>query len=283
MPDSKPPALVELEQLMLNPPATSRIIEIDSVSAAEILKDRNHGNRPPKPNKVQQFAADMANGRWGVTGDTLKFDPNGRLLDGQNRLAASVRVGKPFTTHVVFGIDPALFGRMDIGKPRNPADVLHIAGYKYASTLASALRWAYLLDTNPYNRDTLQPDFVLELARDKYPDIESCIKFGREINRQFAHPAGQAAALMYKFQKSDKSKADDFLQAWIKGQRNGKYQIIDTMQALLHSQKANNNGRIHELTRAAVIIKAWNIFKAGLKGSLQQLQAAMTLEVEAIS
>ena len=88
---------------------------------------------------------------------------------------------------------------------------------------------------------------------------------------------------MYNFRKSDPDKAEDFFQAWIKGQRNGKYQIIDTMQALLHSQKANNNGRIHEAVRAAVIIKAWNIFKAGHKGSLQQLQAAMTTQIEAIS
>lgn len=276
-------ALAEIEQFLQNPPATSRIIDIDPATAAAILSERNKGNRPPKPNKVQQFATDMANGAWGLTGDTLKFAPDGRLLDGQNRLAASVRADKPFKTHVVFGIDPGLFGRMDIGKPRNPADILHIAGYKYASTLASALRWAYLLDTNPYNRDTFRPEFVLELARDHYPDIEESIKYGRDINRQFAHPAGQAAALMYKFMKSDKNKALDFLQAWLKGQRNGKYQIIDTMQALLHSQKANNNGRIHELTRAAVIIKAWNIFKAGHKGSLAQLQAAIQATVETIS
>lgn len=276
-------ALKKIEQFLIDSPETSRVVEIDPASAASILAERNKGNRPPKPNKVQQFAADMAKGAWGVTGDTLKFAPDGRLLDGQNRLAASVRASAPFKTHIVFGIDPALFGRMDIGKPRNPADVLHIAGYKYASTLASALRWAHLLDTNPYNRETFGPEFVLGLARDRYPDIEDSLKEGRAINRQFAHPAGQAAALMYKFSKSDSAKAQEFLQAWLKGQRNGKYQIIDTMQALLHSQKANNNGRIHELTRAAVIIKAWNIFKAGHKGSLAQLQASMQTPVEAIS
>jgi hypothetical protein len=276
-------ALQEIEQFLMNPPVTSRIVEIDPESAEQILRDRNHGNRPPKPNKVQQFASDIAQDRWGLTGDTLKFAPDGRLLDGQNRLAAAVRAAKAFKTHIVFGIDPSLFGRMDIGKPRNAADVLHIAGYKYASTLASALRWAHLLDTNPYNRETLKPEFVLELARDHYPDIEESIKDGRDINRQFAHPAGQAAALMYKFGKSDAAKAEEFLHAWIKGQRNGKYHIIDTMQALLHSQKANNNGRIHELVRAAVIIKAWNIFKAGHKGSLAQLHAAMTTNVEEIA
>lgn len=277
------PAILEIEKHLKNPPQTSVIIDVDPKTAEQILTDRNKGNRPPKPNKVQQFAADMAKSRWGVTGDTIKFGTDGRLLDGQNRLSASVRSGRSFQTHVVFGIDPALFGRMDIGKPRNPADVLHIAGFKYASTLAAAIRWAHLLDTDPYNRETLQPEFVLDLARTTYADIEPFLKVGREINKQFSHPAGQMAALIYNFSKHDESKAKDFARAWQRGERNGKYQIIDTMQALLHSQKANNNGRIHELTRAGIIVKAWNIFKAGQKGSLAQLQAALSTKIEPIS
>ena len=172
---------------------------------------------------------------------------------------------------------------MDIGKPRNAADVLHIAGFKYASTLAAGIRWAHLLDTDPYNRETLHPDFVLELARGKYADLELFLKFGREINKQFSHPAGQIAALIYNFAKHDDNKAKDFIRAWQRGDRNGKYQIIDLMQAQLHSQRANNNGRIHELARAGIIIKAWNIFRAGQKGSLAQLQAALTTRIEKVS
>jgi hypothetical protein len=276
-------AKTEIEKHLLNPPKTSVVMDIDPKTAEQILAERNKGNRPPKPNKVQQFAADIAKGRWGLTGDTIKFGTDGRLLDGQNRLSAGVRTGKSFRSHVVFGIDPELFGRMDVGKPRNPADVLHIAGFKYASTLAAAIRWAYLLDTDPYSRETLQPEFVLELARKKYADIDPYLKIGREINKQFSHPAGQMAALIYNFAKRDANKAKDFVRAWQRGERNGKYQIIDIMQALLHSQKANNNGRIHELTRAGVIIKAWNIFRAGQKGSLAQLQSALTTKIESMS
>ncbi|MEP9396465.1 hypothetical protein [Mesorhizobium sp. KR2-14] len=275
-------ALNEIEGLIGNPPVTSRILEIDPLSARVILEQRNKGNRPPKPNKVQQFSSDIGLDRWGLTGDTIKFGSDGRLLDGQNRLAACVRANRSFRTHVVFDIDPALFGRMDIGKPRNASDVLHIAGYKYASTLASALRWAYLLDTNPYNRDTLKPDFVLDLARSRYPDIEPFLSKGRALNRQYAHPAGQAAALLFKFSKSDRSKCLEFYDAWMAGKRNGQHQIIDTMQALLHSQKVNNNGRMHELVRASIIIKAWNIFRLGQKGSLAQLQAAMNSPIEKV-
>jgi hypothetical protein len=259
------------------------VIEIDPATAGKVLFERNSVNRPRKPNKVQQFADDLSSQRWGLTGDTIKFGTDGQLLDGQNRLAACVRANVPLLTHVVFGIDPALFGRMDIGKPRNAADVLHIAGFKYASTLAAALRWAHLLDTDPTNRETFQPDFVLALARNQYADIEPFLKFGREINSQFAHPAGQTAALIYKFAKSDEIKAKDFVRAWKKGDRNGQYKIIEEMQSLLHSQKVNNNGRIHELARASIIIRAWNIFKQNQKGSKTQLQAAVTDPIEQIS
>jgi hypothetical protein len=275
--------LEQIEKWIKNPPMTSVVITIDAASAQTILETRNEGNRPPKPNKIGQFTRDMEDGRWGLTGDTIKFGSDGSLLDGQNRLGAAVRSNCSFKTHVVFGIDPALFGRMDIGKPRNAADILHIAGYAYASTLASAARWAYLLDNDPYARSTLQPDFVLDLARNHYPDIEPFLKKGRDVNRQFAHPAGQTAALLYKFSKSDPNKADEFLSAWLSGKRSGKASIIDTMQALLHSQKANNNGRIHELARAAVIIKAWNFFKANQKGSLAALQKAVNSPIEDIS
>lgn len=226
----------------------------------------------------------MAAGKWGLTGDTLKFAPDGRLLDGQNRLAACVRAGKPFKTHVVFGIDPRLFARMDIGKPRNAADILHIAHYKYASTLAAALRWAYLFDNDPHSRETLKPEFVLELARKHYRDIEPHLKQGREINRQYGHPAGQMAALMYKFSKADRADALDFMRAWMRGHREGRHSIIDSMQTVLQSIKANNNGRIHELTRAAAIIKAWNIFRGVSKGSAAQLRAvALKQQIEPIA
>jgi hypothetical protein len=161
------PASLIIEKYLANPPETSVVMEIDPKTAKAILDTRNVKNRPPKPNKVHQFAAEMARDRWGLTGDTIKFGTNGELLDGQNRLSASAKSGKSFRTHVVFGIDPTLFGRMDIGKPRNAADVLHIAGFKCAATLAAAISWAHLLDTNPCDRDTLQPEFVLERARGK--------------------------------------------------------------------------------------------------------------------
>jgi hypothetical protein len=74
------PASLSIENYLINPPKTSVVIEIDSKTAKAILDTRNKKNRPPNPNKVQQFAADMTKDRWGLTGDTIKFGTNGQLL-----------------------------------------------------------------------------------------------------------------------------------------------------------------------------------------------------------
>ena len=49
---------------------------------------KNTGNRPVKKAKVAQYARDMTEGRWEITGEAVKFAQSGRLIDGQNRLHA---------------------------------------------------------------------------------------------------------------------------------------------------------------------------------------------------
>ena len=73
----------------------------------------------------KKYAADISDKMWGVTGDTIKFGSDGLLKYGQNRLSACVRGSKPFTSHTVFGIDPALFARMDTAVTGRPRRVPH--------------------------------------------------------------------------------------------------------------------------------------------------------------
>src|ERR1700691_3954015 len=100
-----------LKELIAQPPGPSHVIEWSPKLAEHVLTELNPKNRPRKPGKIKQYAADISNKAWGVTGDTIKFGSDGLLKDGQNRLSACVRVNKPFTSHTVFGIDPALFLR----------------------------------------------------------------------------------------------------------------------------------------------------------------------------
>src|ERR1700730_6868137 len=128
--------IATLGELISRPPTNSRVIEFGPKLTEYVLTELNPHNRPMKPAKIKKYTVDLLEGRWGLTGDTMKFGLDGFLKDGQNRLAASVRAGKALTTHVVFGIQPDLFARMDIGKNRTGGDVFAIAKINYAGHVA---------------------------------------------------------------------------------------------------------------------------------------------------
>ena len=213
--------------------------------------------------------------KWGLTGDTVKFSDEGRLRDGQNRMMACVRAGKPFTTHVVFGIDDDLFHVMDTGKPRGVSDVLSIAGYTNTVVLAAALRWARVFDTDPNGRDCLSNEEALELIRGDYADIEASLPIGMRLCSQYNHPSGQMAALHRLFSKVEGAVANEFFAAWSSGNRAGRQKAIGCLQDNLARVKDSNHGRIHDTIRAAMVVKGWNLFyrkrKGGVKSCLMQI------------
>lgn len=103
--------------------------------------EKNTGNRTMRRNVVDKYARDMVSGNFGFAGDPIRFDWNGRLIDGQHRLAACIRADIPFESMVVYGLDPAVQVRIDGGKARTAADAIAIeGGYSALGLLASTSR-----------------------------------------------------------------------------------------------------------------------------------------------
>src|SRR5262249_7220576 len=146
---------------------------------------------------IKRYAADLLAGRWGLTGDTIKFGSNGLLRDGQNRLAASVRAGRPIRSHVVFGVDPDLFARMDIGKNRTPADVFAIAGISHATHVAGSVRWLLILTSdNPGDRGAqFSNEELLAAYRERFDadKLEHSIQCALAVRRSTRHPVAPLA------------------------------------------------------------------------------------------
>ncbi len=61
--------------------------------------------RLPNERHVQALAADMTSGQWRLTGDGLSFNKDGKLFDGQHRLAAVVHANVTVKMLVVWGLD----------------------------------------------------------------------------------------------------------------------------------------------------------------------------------
>lgn len=260
--------LDRLNTLVKAKPQTSRILEIGPELAEQILNQRNVSNRPLKPGKIKDYANDLRAGRWGLTGDTIKFAPDGTLKDGQNRLAAVIRANGPvLKTHVIFGIESGLFTRMDIGKNRTPADVFHIAGLHYPAHAAATVRWLLILTSdNPNNRGAhFSNDELLAAYRERFDPvaIEESVRIALEVKKGTGAPVGAVAALHYIFSQEDgPDKANAFMLEWANdnGPARGP---VRTLQTRLQELAIQTNNRIHESVRNALIVKAYVAYRAG--------------------
>jgi hypothetical protein len=279
--DSQTESLPELTQAQLSkwlnsPPENSRRVTITPELALAVLTDLNKGNRTKKPEEIRRYATDMKDGRWALTGESIKFGTDGMLKDGQNRLSACVQAGVPFETHVIFGIDPNVFANIDRGKNRNPADVFYIAGIKYPSDTSATVRWVLLIETDEAKaRSTFQPDHLLrEYNKLDKAELEKCVTIARQIKGLTKLPPGPLAAVYYLSRQQNAARADEFFKKWGSG---SPHAVQQKLQKKLMKMAAESNGRVHDVVRTALLVQAWNHFVKGQKGAMTKLDWSLTM------
>lgn len=131
---------------------TIGVENIDAKTAAFYLTRNVSANRNVRPRVVQTYARDMINGTWKITSETVKFDTNGNMFDGQHRLTAIIEADKtkPGITvgiMVARNIDQSAMIVVDRGAPRRPGDAVRISGVtKYESAKAALAKRIILFE-----------------------------------------------------------------------------------------------------------------------------------------
>ena len=117
---------------------------------AKKLLGNNKSNRNISNRTVAKYAAMMARGEWGLCPTPIV--KNGQsLLDGQHRLAAVIKYGKPVKFVVCSGADDGVRQIIDQGRVRSVSDVLKMEhGIKNASSAAACAKWIRRLDNGNY-------------------------------------------------------------------------------------------------------------------------------------
>jgi hypothetical protein len=108
---------------------TTELMRITPRQARYILKTYNTKNRKPSKVAVTKYATDMQSGNWQLTAQTIAFDRDQVLLDGQQRLLACVQTDMPQDFLVAFGLSPDCFKNIDNGKGKTNADILGMNGF----------------------------------------------------------------------------------------------------------------------------------------------------------
>lgn len=117
---------------------THKTVEVTPEQAEKWLA-ANLANRTVRTARVREYATAMREGRWLYTADPIRFDEDGRLIDGQHRLMAVVKAGLPVEMHVVRGLAREAQDAVDTGAARTASDQLKVRGFKHGPQLAATI------------------------------------------------------------------------------------------------------------------------------------------------
>lgn len=237
--------------------------------------DSNQDNRSLREAKIRGMVRDIQAGRWHYTGESIKFDTDGFLLDGQHRLTAIVRAGVPVTLSVHRGLQPIAREFIDSGTPRSAADVLKFHGFpRYRSQIATVAR----LDRwwrQPGNRFvtpssiSLSPFTKSELTEwaDKHQDvIENVIPKSLRLSDKrtgiTGATAGPVGFALWRTTSVSPYDAERFWSAMETNSTDGpgdpRYALMKTLQNKQLEAAKSPSFQLY------LFFKAWNEFRYGV-------------------
>ncbi|PID55365.1 MAG: hypothetical protein CSA58_02595 [Micrococcales bacterium] len=117
---------------------THKTMDVAPEQAAKWLES-NTSNRKVRPARVREYATAMEQDRWTYTADPIRFDEDGKLIDGQHRLLAIVRSGVPVQLHVVRGLSRQAQDAVDTGAARTASDALQVRGFRHTPQVAATV------------------------------------------------------------------------------------------------------------------------------------------------
>ena len=252
----------------------SRVKERVTVKMSkEFLNSRRESQRGISDRHVMELADAMLMGRWIYNGESIKFDDDGYMIDGQHRCMAGVRSGKAFLSDISYGLPVNSYYTIDQkGKHRSCADVLKINGEINITGLASALSWHLAYSRGclvrsgkswPFTPDAQQ--ICIELERN--PNMRESIKHARGCS----HMMGPAPLgfLHYIFNKKDPELTVIFFNQLRTGENLPSGSPVLFVRKMLLEDKIYNKAKLPIGEKMACIIKAWNLMRKGKTSSSQ--------------
>ena len=245
-------------------------IDLDAEQAA-LLLSVNSGNRPMKRRSVERYVSDMIGGRWMFTGDAIKVDEEGLLLDGQNRCQAVIEA-QALVPEETFSI-PVLIARgiprsaqdvMDVGKGRSVSDQLARRGTaKYAKTGAAVRLVKDYLSWPAKNHSNVE---YLQFFDDHRADIEGSVEAASDYRNTSGVNASVMAAAHYLISEAtgDSDEAGVFIAYVATGAEQEEGSPVLALRSRSIQAKMNREVIPNTLS-LYLVLRTWNAYRTGTK------------------
>lgn len=262
------------------PSVKSAVQEFSEAELRHMLTASNY--RALSQGTAEVYFREMNAGRWRMTGEPIIFDTQGRLMDGQHRLAAAlmmIEAGKrPPSFLCVYGIDRETESLIDTGRARTFRDYCAAHGVAYSTTVGPIIsaiarqRRSYPglpfeMSARVFTGDKIMPSELLDIIRE--PGMEEAATDWARICFQCSASGGPVArgmfaAVTWFISRRSYELCREFVDRMGDGANQDVGSPILRLRKILVHDWSNPIKRMPGFAAAPLIIKAWNMFATGV-------------------
>lgn len=242
---------------------TAQLEMIGPVEAMQMLGASDVENRNLRRRVVVGYADEMRAGKWMVTGETIKVDRHGGLIDGQHRLNAIIEAGVTLPVLVVRGLDRSVIRVIDTAVRRSAADSLRFAGIAAPNleAVASVARLAIARENGGLNsygkvQTTVSHLAIIEWVTVHQASATESIRFGYSAFRKLGIVPSPLAYVHWRLSQIDDLAAAEFFEGLTQlatdGAQDPRYVLF---RAYANAEHRTNPGVI--IGRAFTAWNAW--------------------------
>lgn len=185
---------------------------------AQVLLERNEGNRRLRYKTFTERLTDIANRRWQVNGETLIVSDDGKLNDGQNRLFSVLLSGATIETAIAFGVERDSIKTVDSGAAREVSDRLGFDGVENPNAKAATASLALkVLEGRAATKADIEEYYnvnrsIIDQVHDATPTIvrggsDAAFRVAALYLFRRGYPYGSVSTFIGDVRRGDKSRA----------------------------------------------------------------------------
>jgi hypothetical protein len=242
--------------------------EIAAVTPALAAKwlASNTRNRNLRPRAVANYARDMVAGNWHFNGEGIKFSTDGRLLDGQHRLAAVIEADTTVQLLVIWDLPEEAQETMDTGRKRLPQDMFALRGEINSGIVASVTRRLWMWNIGDYRFTGSTTPTVSEcsvLLAERGDEVRRSVEIAARVYKQFKGlPQSSVGVAHFLFSQIDPETAPWFFARVGDGADLPIGHPVLTLRTRIINDRADR-ARLPEYLYLAYLIRAWNAVRDG--------------------
>lgn len=245
------------------------VVDLTPNMAREMLAGQAP-NRAKRWAKIDQFARDMSDGNWIMTGEPIKFDLDGCMIDGQNRCEAVIRSGATIRVLIIRGLARESQSVMDSGTTRTAQDALKFAGYtetKDLQAIISAHRawkegaFLHCMANLPSSFRTTNSEAINYAAANPWI-VPTAVSARTMYSHGLRLPVGSIATAIAETTAISPAESADFFDRIVNLRTAGVGDPVHTLLKRIDSIRSTGN-RVTPSMGLYLLFRSWNAFRTG--------------------